>query len=69
MGEVGHDHAFHAEIRADDARWEELPFVGVQQGESYSLELRHCTCGSTIGRRVGEGEPAKPERSVTRTDA
>jgi hypothetical protein len=33
--------------------WAELPLIGIQlsdeDGVRYSLELRNCTCGSTLG--------------------
>lgn len=48
----------HAELRTDVARWNALPFAGFQlYGEARDpdaivVELRHCVCGSTLGRRV-----------------
>jgi len=54
-----HTAAIHAEVRADSTRWKSLPFVGFQQcGEPHDpndvIELRNCTCGSTLGRRSRE---------------
>ena len=55
-----HAAALHAELRADTARWNALPLVGFQYGEEECdriiVELRHCTCGSTLGRRVRNDE-------------
>ena len=53
-----HANAVHAELRADAERWNALPLVGFQlYGEARDpdavvVELRHCMCGSTLGRRV-----------------
>jgi uncharacterized protein YegP (UPF0339 family) len=53
-----HANAVHAELRTDVARWNSLPLVGFQlYGEAHEMdavviELRHCMCGSTLGRRV-----------------
>ena len=52
-----HSAAVHAEVRADIMLWRSLPFVGFQQrSEPYDpedvVELRNCTCGSTLGRRT-----------------
>ena len=55
--EAAHDGSVHEQLREDGARWITLPFVGIQRGAaglSYALELRNCTCGSTLGRRVKE---------------
>lgn len=54
---IVHENAFHSELRADDTRWNALPFVGLQQGDDPhdTLELRDCVCGSTLGRRVTRG--------------
>lgn len=45
----------HAHIRSDDELWNALPLVGMQW-DSYAsdmvIELRNCSCGSTLGRRV-----------------
>lgn len=51
-----HDHVSHAQLCADEDRWSTLAIVGIQ--ECYGLrgddviELRNCTCGSTLGRRT-----------------
>jgi hypothetical protein len=52
-----HGAASHADLRADEARWNALALVGIQ--DCYELrepgdviELRNCTCGSTLGRRT-----------------
>lgn len=55
--EESHSAEVHAEIRADIMRWRALRFVGFQQrGKSHDpsdvIELRNCTCGSTLGRRT-----------------
>lgn len=59
-----HSAAVHAEIRADILLWKSLPLVGFQQcAEPHDpgdpdgpdgdvIELRNCTCGSTLGRRA-----------------
>ena len=52
-----HTPALHAEVRADIIRWKSLPFVGFQQcvephDPNDVIELRNCTCGSTLGRRL-----------------
>lgn len=54
---LSHSAAVHAEVRADIMLWRALPFVGFQQrSESHDpddvIELRNCTCGSTLGRRT-----------------
>ena len=58
---VLHSDAAHAEIRADILRWKSLPLVGFQQraephdpgdADGDVIELRNCTCGSTLGRRA-----------------
>ena len=52
-----HDSASHAHIRADEGRWNALPLVGLQdcfglRGPDDIIELRNCTCGTTLGRRT-----------------
>ncbi len=52
-GERG--NAGHARLRADEDRWSALAFVGIQEcdnlrGPDDVLELRNCTCGSTLER-------------------
>lgn len=40
----------HAAIVADQARYHDLPLVGVQDlGDGEYCELRNCACGSTLG--------------------
>lgn len=35
--------------RVHDAyAWAALPYVGIQDGDGYALELRGCACGSTL---------------------
>lgn len=77
-----HDQAEHALVCADPVRWNALAFVGYQDcfglrppGEI--LELRNCTCGSTLARRMREedtvrlrtdpgveGDPSRPNGNV-----
>lgn len=52
-----HSHDGHARLRADEDRWSALAFVGIQEcgelrGPDDVIELRNCTCGSTLGRRT-----------------
>ena len=52
-----HDKDGHARIREDDGRWHTLTIVGIQEcfglrGPDDIIELRNCTCGSTLGRRT-----------------
>ena len=47
----------HARLRADESRWSALVLVGIQEcadlrGPDDVIELRNCTCGSTLGRRT-----------------
>jgi hypothetical protein len=47
----------HEAIKLDDASWSALVYVGIQpdvddSGRDASLELRNCTCGSTLCRPV-----------------
>jgi hypothetical protein len=47
----------HARLRADESRWSTLALVGIQEcfelrGPDDIIELRNCTCGSTLGRRT-----------------
>ena len=63
-------NAAHAELRADRARWDALPFVGYQlYGEAREVdavvhELRHCTCGSTLGLRVSRADLLDRQRAL-----
>ena len=47
-----HDAAEHKRIRSDEDRWNALPLLGVQHRDDrdYVIELRNCSCGSTLGR-------------------
>ena len=43
----------HDEMKLDPTTWSQLPFVGLQKtydkpGQPNYLELRNCTCGSTL---------------------
>ena len=56
-----HGRADHARLRADEGRWSALALVGIQEccelrGPNDILELRNCTCGSTLGRRTRNKE-------------
>jgi len=44
----------HNRLRMDEERWGELAFVGIQESEvnDIAIELRNCTCGTTLGRRA-----------------
>lgn len=50
----------HQAIKLDSVRWLALAFVGFQVIEAYEddpeerLELRNCTCGSTLCKLVSE---------------
>lgn len=54
--EEEHTAAAHAEIRADTLLWKALPLIGFQQHDQSDpddvIELRNCTCGSTLGKRT-----------------
>ncbi len=54
MSEVEH-YATHAELKRSPA-WDELPLIGVMPGADGEpdLELRNCSCGSTLGRARAE---------------
>jgi uncharacterized protein YegP (UPF0339 family) len=52
-----HDQDGHARLRVDPARWYTLTFVGIQdcdglRGPDEFIELRNCTCGTTLARRA-----------------
>lgn len=53
----------HTAIKRDDKMWQTLVFVGVQHVEAsgdepaYTIELRDCPCGSTLGRVAKTVEP------------
>lgn len=36
----------------DNAGWSQLPYVGIQHGGEFPLELRNCSCGSTLAQEV-----------------
>jgi len=56
MSETAHDGACHAKIKTDRKQWRALTLVGIQRyvgaNQDVIVELRNCTCGSTLGRRV-----------------
>ena len=55
MRTLEHAAEFHARLRANVTRWKALTFVGYQpllNTDKLQLEFRHCTCGSTLSRRV-----------------
>lgn len=50
-----HDSASHVRLRNDKQRWSALSLVGIQEcnglrGPDAIIELRNCTCGTTLGR-------------------
>ncbi len=56
----------HREIIADPKLWARCKFIGVQKEEEPSedfpdLELRNCTCGSTLSRPVTKRNPPRPD--------
>jgi len=56
-----HDSASHARLRADDDRWNALALIGLQdcfglRGPDDVIEMRNCTCGTTLGRRTRRTE-------------
>ena len=46
----------HQAIKLDEAAWSALELVGVQDPDDpeWALELRNCTCGSTLARKLTE---------------
>jgi GNAT superfamily N-acetyltransferase len=45
----------HAELRADPELWDRCEFVGIQEGVNEgdeAMELRDCTCGSTLSKKI-----------------
>lgn len=38
--------------------WKCLAYVGVQECDDSSIELRNCVCGSTLGQEIETGENA-----------
>lgn len=45
----------HDAIKADPVAWSKLDYRGLQRLRSdprHAIELRNCTCGSTLGIRV-----------------
>lgn len=63
-------NAAHAELRADPALWNALPFVGYQlygearEQDALVVELRHCPCGSTLGRRISRADLLDRQRAL-----
>src|SRR5947207_14065769 len=55
MSEAVHDDDVHARLRADSVEWKALSIIGFQRSDTRDpddvIELRNCTCGSTLGRR------------------
>jgi hypothetical protein len=48
----GHNHE---QLKRDRARWSELEYVGLQRFSGFdALELRNCSCGSTLAVQVDE---------------
>ena len=44
----------HQAMKADDRLWLSLKFIGVQDlGDGERLELRNCSCASTLSRVIG----------------
>ena len=53
---IEHGFAYHEKLRTDDNLWHALEPLGIQEcyglrGPDEAIELRNCTCGSTLGRR------------------
>jgi hypothetical protein len=47
----------HQRLKLDPDVWASMEYVGVQEGihdanPPYDLELRNCTCGSTLAKRI-----------------
>lgn len=43
----------HQAVKLDEAAWQALEYVGIQDPDTeWALELRNCTCGSTLARKV-----------------
>ncbi len=55
---VGHTIEYHESLKLDESAWSELRYVGIQHfpaedgAPDERLELRNCTCGSTLARRL-----------------
>ncbi len=53
-----HTQAAHQLLKRNQLLWRQLEYVGVQvfhadeDGPEERLELRNCTCGSTLARRI-----------------
>ena len=57
-----HEEVVHEQLRADDERWNALPFIGLQlcdpgRFSDVIVELRNCSCGSTLGRVIRRTTP------------
>lgn len=57
----------HATITADPTLWDQCAYVGIHKGEGddQDLELRNCTCGSTLAREVTKNPS---ERRLSKPD-
>lgn len=43
----------HKAVKLDEAAWLALEYVGIQDPDTeWALELRNCSCGSTLCRKV-----------------
>ena len=56
-----HDSSSHARVLTDEDRWNALTLIGLQdcfglRGPDDVIELRNCTCGTTLGRRTKRTE-------------
>ncbi len=48
----------HEASKRDPLVWASMAYIGIQEaGPEYSLELRNCFCGSTLGVRVTPTAP------------
>lgn len=60
-------------LKHDSLSWIELSFVGIQEipaiasAPAYALELRNCSCGSTLSREYGP-RPTVLKRSPKRVE-
>ena len=74
---AGHTIGDHEDLKRDDARWSELPFVGIQHVEegrdssepAYDLELRNCSCHTTLARPAAEREQSPSQLFIDALDA
>ena len=60
-----HDATVHEQLRDDLKRWRSLTLIGTQPclDPTIVVELRNCTCGSTLGRRVKRTGPGTVRRA------